>query len=190
MEVLPELVRLGVASLKIEGRLKSPEYVASITRIYRNALDQIAAQGGSDSPRRRGTVLKWRWHFHAGFIPAGLAGPTTSNWCTADSERRGVFLGEITAVHRDGVTAALQGPLKPGDGLSLTRASRTSRGRGRVYEIQPAREGRGRRLTFGRGDVNLGRCTSETDFGKRAIPSWSAGCARVSRAMRRDISGL
>ena len=33
LELLPELVRAGVASLKIEGRLKSPEYVASITRI-------------------------------------------------------------------------------------------------------------------------------------------------------------
>src|SRR6266446_5312021 len=42
LEVLPELARLGVASLKIEGRLKSPEYVASITRIYRSALDHLA----------------------------------------------------------------------------------------------------------------------------------------------------
>src|SRR5882724_10743700 len=43
IEVLPELVRVGVASLKIEGRLKSPEYVASITRVYRQALDQVMA---------------------------------------------------------------------------------------------------------------------------------------------------
>ncbi|HVU34057.1 MAG TPA: U32 family peptidase [Opitutaceae bacterium] len=43
IDVLPELVRLGVASLKIEGRLKSPEYVASITRVYRRALDGIFA---------------------------------------------------------------------------------------------------------------------------------------------------
>src|SRR5215469_4685716 len=35
LEVLPELARLGVASLKIEGRLKAPEYVANITRVYR-----------------------------------------------------------------------------------------------------------------------------------------------------------
>ena len=42
IEVLPELVRSGVASLKIEGRLKSPEYVASITRVYREALDRLA----------------------------------------------------------------------------------------------------------------------------------------------------
>jgi len=34
-DVLPELVKAGVSSLKIEGRLKSPEYVASITRVYR-----------------------------------------------------------------------------------------------------------------------------------------------------------
>ncbi len=43
VELLPELARLGVASLKIEGRLKSPEYVASITRIYRQALDSVDA---------------------------------------------------------------------------------------------------------------------------------------------------
>src|SRR5437762_9399313 len=42
LDVLPDLVRLGVASLKIEGRLKSPEYVANITRIYRHALDKAA----------------------------------------------------------------------------------------------------------------------------------------------------
>jgi putative protease len=41
LEVLPELARLGVTSLKIEGRLKAPEYVANITRIYRKALDRL-----------------------------------------------------------------------------------------------------------------------------------------------------
>src|SRR5262249_22470480 len=41
LEVLPELARLGVASLKIEGQLKSPKYVANVTRVYRQALDQL-----------------------------------------------------------------------------------------------------------------------------------------------------
>ena len=44
LDVLPDLVRAGVASLKIEGRLKSPEYVASITRTYRQALDRVMAE--------------------------------------------------------------------------------------------------------------------------------------------------
>jgi len=44
LAILPELAQAGVTSLKIEGRLKSPEYVANITRIYREALDSLAAR--------------------------------------------------------------------------------------------------------------------------------------------------
>jgi putative protease len=43
LEVLPELVKAGVSCLKIEGRLKTPEYVANVTRVYRQALDQAMA---------------------------------------------------------------------------------------------------------------------------------------------------
>ncbi|HVV72080.1 MAG TPA: peptidase U32 family protein, partial [Verrucomicrobiae bacterium] len=52
LELLPDLVRLGISSLKIEGRLKSPEYVANITRVYRQALDAAArrADGGAPEP--------------------------------------------------------------------------------------------------------------------------------------------
>ncbi len=49
LDVLPDLVRAGVASLKIEGRLKSPEYVASITRVYRQALDRLGAAKSPES---------------------------------------------------------------------------------------------------------------------------------------------
>jgi putative protease len=44
LDVLPELVKAGVSSLKIEGRLKAPEYVANVTRVYRQALDRIIAE--------------------------------------------------------------------------------------------------------------------------------------------------
>jgi putative protease len=57
LEVLPKLVRLGVASLKIEGRLKSPEYVANITRIYRKALDRIL-RGSAEIPSSRNSRRK------------------------------------------------------------------------------------------------------------------------------------
>jgi putative protease len=43
--LLPELAGRGVAALKIEGRMKSPEYVAAVTRVYRKYLDLIAAGG-------------------------------------------------------------------------------------------------------------------------------------------------
>ena len=41
LELLPELIASGVDSLKIEGRMKAPEYVATVTRIYRKYIDKI-----------------------------------------------------------------------------------------------------------------------------------------------------
>lgn len=39
LEILPELIESGIASFKIEGRMKSPEYVAGVTSIYRKYMD-------------------------------------------------------------------------------------------------------------------------------------------------------
>ncbi len=36
---IPNLIQIGVKSFKIEGRLKSPEYVAAVTAVYRKAID-------------------------------------------------------------------------------------------------------------------------------------------------------
>src|SRR5687768_12035472 len=57
LDVLPELVAAGVSSLKIEGRLKSPEYVASITRVYRAALDKVMSEIGSPQQDRSGASV-------------------------------------------------------------------------------------------------------------------------------------
>lgn len=43
LEHIPDLVRAGVSSLKIEGRMKNEYYVAAVTRCYRRALDLYAA---------------------------------------------------------------------------------------------------------------------------------------------------
>ena len=45
LDILPRLLKSGVASLKIEGRMKRPEYVATVTRVYRGAIDRIYADG-------------------------------------------------------------------------------------------------------------------------------------------------
>jgi putative protease len=43
LELLPELVRIGVAAIKIEGRQRSPAYVASVTRVWRAAIEACTA---------------------------------------------------------------------------------------------------------------------------------------------------
>ncbi len=47
LELLPRILDAGVFSLKIEGRMKNPEYAAGVTRIYRNCLDRILDGNGA-----------------------------------------------------------------------------------------------------------------------------------------------
>ncbi|MDO8744708.1 MAG: U32 family peptidase [Candidatus Brocadiaceae bacterium] len=51
---IPELVHAGVTAWKIEGRMKSPYYVAAVTRVYREALDRYFADPG-------GYIYDQRW---------------------------------------------------------------------------------------------------------------------------------
>jgi collagenase-like PrtC family protease len=41
LEMLPEMLRLGVSAIKIEGRQRSPAYVAQVTRVWRDAIDAV-----------------------------------------------------------------------------------------------------------------------------------------------------
>ena len=46
LAILPELIRIGVKAIKIEGRQRSPAYVEQVTRVWRQAIDAAAADGG------------------------------------------------------------------------------------------------------------------------------------------------
>jgi putative protease len=46
IDIIPELIEAGVASLKIEGRMKRPEYVATVVGTYRQAIDTFYAGDG------------------------------------------------------------------------------------------------------------------------------------------------
>lgn len=53
LDILPELYRAGVAAIKVEGRQRSPAYVAQVTRTLRAALDAVAADPANFAPRRQ-----------------------------------------------------------------------------------------------------------------------------------------
>nr|WP_210330343.1 peptidase U32 family protein [Aliikangiella sp. G2MR2-5] len=44
MDILPELYQANVAAIKVEGRQRSPAYVASVTKAWRQAIDQVVKQ--------------------------------------------------------------------------------------------------------------------------------------------------
>jgi len=51
LELLPRLVDMGIAAVKIEGRQRSPAYVAAVTRIWRAAIDACTVTPASFQPR-------------------------------------------------------------------------------------------------------------------------------------------
>ena len=104
-------------SLKIEGRMKSPEYVAIVTGIYRKALQAIARGRWSPSPEEeRDLALA----FNRDFTEGHLLGARDVMGREA-SDNRGAFIGSVAAFDAGRGEAAIRlaGPLSPekGDGL-------------------------------------------------------------------------
>lgn len=71
-EHIPELIESGVASLKIEGRMKSPEYVYTVTKIYRRLLDEGRASTPAENEQLR------RAFSRGGFTDGYFVGNTES----------------------------------------------------------------------------------------------------------------
>jgi putative protease len=53
LDLLPALMRIGVAAIKIEGRQRSPAYVAQVTQVWREAMDQCLAHPHRYAPKTR-----------------------------------------------------------------------------------------------------------------------------------------
>ena len=51
LELLPQLMKMGVRAIKIEGRQRSPAYVAQVTKVWREALDHCAANSHRYTPK-------------------------------------------------------------------------------------------------------------------------------------------
>lgn len=169
LDVLPDLVRAGVASLKIEGRLKSPEYVASITRVYRQALDKICGPSpalGSQPSALSSVSASASAHYELQM--AFSRGQYTGWFRGIDNQelahgrfgtKRGVFLGAITRVAGESVAFRPAAPVKPGDGIVFDAGNPAEREEGgRIYQVEPARDASGDTvLRFGHGDINWAR---------------------------------
>ena len=159
IDVLPDLVRAGVSSLKIEGRLKSPEYVASITRVYRRALDTLAGESPA-APAATGARYELQMAFSRGLYSGWFRGIQNQELAHARfGTKRGVLLGEVTRVEGESVALCLLAPLKPGDGLVFDAGRPEDREEGgRVYQVSPPDPASGETtLRFGHGDINWRR---------------------------------
>jgi putative protease len=185
----PELIEAGVSAFKIEGRLKTPEYVANITRHYRQAIDTaMAGRPVEFTPR---DVEEMELSFSRGFSPGWLRGcdhkmlvPATS------SAKRGVRLGTVAEVRRDRIAVDLVAGVKRGDGVAFDcGVSGDDAVGGRVYEVFE----RGRSLieTVATGRVELAFARGSFDP-SRIRPGqgvWKTDDQELSSRLRKTFAG-
>ncbi len=242
-EDIGELIRSGIVSLKIEGRLKSPQYVAATVQAYRKAVDDafgsketmiVEADAVADPRLNRETSEMLEMTFSRGFTGGYLH--KTDHQAVVEGrfpKKRGLFLGTVVGLadgaagknHRggkfvqkqrrpDGVVIALEGPLKPGDGLVFDagRPDGDEQG-GRVYEIEAvsresqhtsnadsrrnqARSGKTAVVRFGRDAINFSRInigdrvwkTSDPAMDRRLLDSFSGDTLRFRRAVTAEVN--
>jgi putative protease len=146
---LPELVRSPVASLKIEGRMKSPEYVAIVVSTYRQALDAIAAGTWQESPEATRDLLL---AFNRGFTGGYLFGDRYEKLMGRDApDNRGLLIGVVEQYDRHTSVAKIRSviPVLPvtGDGMLITGPGKIDPDRGFALNSPPRKTGNGFTLT-------------------------------------------
>jgi U32 family peptidase len=124
VDLIPDLVKAGVKSFKIEGRLKTPEYVAAVTRVYRKALDAVMADSSSLNSQPSTIDQQDRYELEMTFsrgLTTGWLGGTNHPLLTHGrfGKKRGPLLGTISACGGTWIelTDRTEIPIKPGDGV-------------------------------------------------------------------------
>ncbi len=118
---LAELVRAPIEALKIEGRMRSPEYVRVVVSIYRRALDAISrGDWASSAEDERDLALA----FNRGFTTGCICGAGRGDLVSADRpDNRGLQVGRVVSWdgRRREASVRIDGDLVPeqGDGLVI-----------------------------------------------------------------------
>jgi U32 family peptidase len=190
---IPALIRAGVISFKIEGRLKSPEYVAAVCQVYRKAID-AALEGRPKlaSPEDR---YQLEMSFSRGLFHGWMEGVDHQSLVPARfGKKRGPFVGRLLRIGKDYVEVVSEIPLRQGDGIVFDTGGDTNAEQGgRIYEI------RGNQLFFQRGHIHFGRLkpgdriwkTDDPVLNKRLQQSYAGTIGpRTRRSLRLRVGGV
>lgn len=182
LAVLPELIRSGVTCLKIEGRLKAPEYVANVTKVYRQALDRAIESAVSDSHQTvdqtddqtvgdpdvksnanrvsQSDRYDLEMAFSRGLYPGWFNGINNQELAHARyGKKRGVYLGQVLGIEPDRfnnpqIILKAIAAMKPGDGVVFDAGKPDQREEGgRIYTVETRRGET--YLTFGQDVLNI-----------------------------------
>ncbi|MBI1294789.1 U32 family peptidase [bacterium] len=159
---VPEIVDIGVHSLKIEGRYKDADYVAVTTAAYRQAVDD--AWAGRTPSITHADEVRLEQVYSRGLGAYFVSGTNHQTVVEGRAPRhRGLLMGRVVRVNHDNIVISPEqntAQLKPGDGLVFDaadwRSPEESEEGGRVYHVTPLRKGL-LELSFGNGSINFAR---------------------------------
>jgi putative protease len=117
-EHLADIADAGIHTLKVEGRKKKPEYVATVTHGYRDFLDRLAA--GDWRPPTPAEVQPLVQIFSRGFTGGMYGGRAGRDYVTrTQPDNRGAVLGEVIGRDGDDLIVSVSQPIQRGDGLGF-----------------------------------------------------------------------
>jgi len=165
---IPELIRLGVTGFKIEGRLKTPEYVAATCQVYRKAIDGVVED----------ETYKLEMAFSRGLYSGWTHGVNHQALVHARfGTKRGAFVGKVTHVGAEFTTVDVVVEVKAGDGVVFDTGGDTDKEQGgRVWQV---RDGS---LFFERGHIDF----KKLKVGDRV---WKTSDPQLERALRKSFAG-
>jgi U32 family peptidase len=194
LELLPQIIQAGVSCVKIEGRLKTAEYVASVTKIYREAIDTLADQDVLASHEDR---YRLEMAFSRGLSTGWLAGIDNQALVPAEfSNKRGAYLGQVTGIGRREVNINLATSIsvKAGDGVVFGGAGQPIGGR--VYTATNLTPGN-LALTFDWENFDLGQLragdrlwkTSDPELSKEIRQTYASDKIQTTQPLDIKVSG-
>ena len=191
-ELIPQLAELGIASLKIEGRLKEATYVAAVTETYRRSLDQLLPGSGNDNPgqghREQGQPEETRRNLELSFsrgLSTGWLGGVNHRSLVHGlwSKKRGPKIGQFLSIDTKGWwLVSTPTVLKPGDGVVFEARSQSALEAppelgGRVMAVEQRAAGC-LAIKLGPGQIN-GRALVE------GAPCWLTSDPALERSWKR-----
>ncbi|MDB4650568.1 U32 family peptidase [Pirellulaceae bacterium] len=209
IEQVPDLIRLGISCLKIEGRYKDESYVALTTRAYREAIDKAMLEYGETSNEQIKHVTNdvpidknsLEQVYSRGLGPHFMSGVNHQLVVDGRAPRhRGLRVGTVARVSSNHVEVEFVHRIKAGDGIVFDaanwRSPNESEEGGSVFEIDEI-DGRFVALHFGAGKIDFSRIrvgdlvwrNSDPAVIKAAKPIANAKSIQVTRPIRIDVYG-
>ena len=165
LDIIPEIIKSGAMSFKIEGRMKTPEYVGVVTSIYRKYID-LALSGNvykvDEEDRKKLMQVFNRGGFSTGYINGKLG---KNMMYTKRPNHMGVFLGKVMSYNpnRGYIKVKLEEEIDLGDSIRINESScKTSELMKNNNNIKTAQVGE--IVTLGRikGEINVGDLVYKT----------------------------